>query len=168
MTFTDAIKTCLRKYAVFSGRASRAEYWWFVLFCMLGGFVFGMMESIINAATGTQGGPTLLSGAFNLATLIPSLAAGWRRMHDSGRSGLYLLYPLIVMIGIGSYIGLFAEFDPSGSGDFDIDATGLSAAILAIAGLVLAISPLLVIWWLTRPSQPGDNKYGPNPHGVST
>ena len=168
MGFQNAIKSCLRKYFVFSGRASRAEYWWFALFVFLGGLAFAIVESLINGITGTRGGPTLLSGTFNLTTFIPSLAAGWRRMHDTGRSGLYLLYPMIVVIGIAVYIALFIGVDPLMSGDFDLETTGLNALILAIAGIVLMISPFLVIWWLTRPSHTGPNQYGPNPHEVLT
>ena len=166
MTFAEAIKTCLRKYVTFSGRASRSEYWWFFLFCFLGGLIFGSLETFINGITGSQNGPTLLSSAFNIATFLPALAAGWRRMHDTGRSGLYLLYPMIVMIGVSTYIGLVIGFEPLATGDFDANLTGLSAFILMIGGLVLMISPFLVIWWLTRPSEPGENQYGPNPHGV--
>ena len=87
-------------------------------------------------------------------------------MHDTGRSGLYLLYPMIVMIGVSTYIGLVIGFEPLATGDFDAQLTGLSAFILMIGGLVLMISPFLVIWWPTRPSEPGENQYGPNPHGV--
>ena len=85
-------------------------------------------------------------------------------MHDTGRSGLYVLYPLIVMVGIGSFAAMFGGFDLSGDGAF----SGFVGIIMAGALLVAMFSPLLVLWWLTRPSQPGSNDWGPNPHEVST
>ncbi len=165
MTFRQSIITCLRKYFTFSGRASRSEYWWFFLFCLLGGFVAGFTESFINGITGAQDGPTLLSGAFNIATFIPSIAVGFRRMHDTGRSGLYLFYPLIAIIGFITFIGLFGPDELGASGEF-IMPDGIVGAIMVIAGIIIALSPLFVLWWLTRPSQPGQNQYGPNPYEV--
>jgi uncharacterized membrane protein YhaH (DUF805 family) len=164
MTFQQSVITCFRKYFTFSGRAARSEYWWFVLFNFLGAFVASLTESVINGMSGTPNGPTLLSGAFNLATFIPSLAVGWRRMHDTGRSGLYLLYPLIAMVGLSIFIGLFGG-DFATTGDFEA-LTPAFALLVILAGLVILISPFLVLWWLTRPSQSGPNQYGPNPHEV--
>lgn len=164
MTFQQSVITCLRKYFTFSGRASRSEYWWFFLFCVLGGLVFGFIENFINAATRTVNGPTLLSGAFSLATFIPTLAVGWRRMHDTGRSGLYLFYPMIALIGFAMFVSMFAE-DQVLTGDTTA-FSGLFGIIVVLSLIVIALSPFIVIWWLTRPSQPGQNQYGPNPHEV--
>ncbi|MFK7881987.1 DUF805 domain-containing protein [Roseobacter sp.] len=169
MTFTEAVKTCFRKFFTFSGRASRSEYWWFSLFCLLGGFTASFAESSINAFFGDPTGPTMLSGAFNLATFIPGLSAGWRRMHDTGRSGLYLFYPFVVIFGVSTFAAWTGAFDvlatnPEGA----LEAlNSVTLAILAISMIVLIISPFLVLYWLTRPSQPGPNAYGPNPHEVS-
>ncbi|MEM9576457.1 MAG: DUF805 domain-containing protein [Pseudomonadota bacterium] len=166
MTLRKAIITCFRKYFTFSGRASRSEYWWFFLFCLLGGFIAGFAEAFINGVTGTNDGPTLLSGAFNLATFIPSIAVGWRRMHDTGRSGLYLFYPLIALIGLSTFIGL-SDLGVTLASDTPQTAfDGVFGAILIVALIVIVLSPFIVLWWLTRPSQPGQNQYGPNPHEV--
>ncbi len=165
MTFREAIITCLRKYVTFSGRASRSEYWWFFLFCLLGGAIASATESFINGITRTANGPTLLSGAFNLATFIPSIAVGWRRMHDTGRSGLYLFYPLIAFIGLMTFMGLAGSEMTGESGEFVLPE-GIFGTIFIIAAIVVALSPFIVLWWLTRPSQPGQNQYGPNPHEV--
>ena len=88
-------------------------------------------------------------------------------MHDSGRSGLYLLYPLIVIIGIATFAGIIAGFEPILAGNFAEIFAGGSALILAIAMLVFLISPLLVLWWLTRPSDPQTNAYGPPPPHIT-
>ena len=176
MGFQEAVKTCFRKYVTFSGRASRPEYWWFVLFIVLGGLVLGLLDSAIFGTTLVETGPGSveyrsngpLAQIFHLATFLPALAAAWRRMHDTGRSGLFVLYPLIVMVGIATFIGFVAGFDTVLSGDPGQLLAGAGGIILALAVLVLAISPLLVLWWLTRPSQPGPNEYGPNPHEVTS
>ncbi|SER82931.1 Uncharacterized membrane protein YhaH, DUF805 family [Tranquillimonas rosea] len=171
MTPQQAIRTCLRKYATFSGRAPRPEYWWFFLFILVGNIVTGWIDmALFGTATAPDGGqegtsPAIVSAIFSLATLIPSLAAGWRRMHDTGRSGLYLLYPLIVMVGLGTFGALMGMLGPV-LGDGAIPS-GLAGIGFAIGIFVFLISPLLVLWWLARPSQPGPNDYGPNPREVT-
>lgn len=175
MTFQNAVRTCLRKYVTFSGRASRSEYWWFVLAVFLGSLVASVLDGVIFGAVDVETGPGSVSvesngplGAlFSLATFLPMLAAGWRRMHDSGRSGLYLLYPLIAMLGVSSFAAFMTGFVPGATDNIDALFSGITGVILVIAIIVVAISPLLVIWWLTRPSQPGSNIYGPNPHEVT-
>ena len=92
MTFTESIKTCLSKYADFTGRASRSEYWWFYLFT----FLVSMSLSLISAMLGIADALSIL---FNLGVLLPSLAAGARRLHDTNRSGWWLLLMFIPIIG---------------------------------------------------------------------
>jgi uncharacterized membrane protein YhaH (DUF805 family) len=86
MTFTESIRTCFSKYATFEGRASRSEYWWFMLFVLLVGAGTAMIS--ID-----------LSNLFHLATLLPSLAAACRRLHDTNRSGWLQLIMLIPLVG---------------------------------------------------------------------
>ena len=179
MTFTTAVKTCFRKYFTFSGRASRPEYWWFVLFLILGNIVAGIVDAALFDTVTTElevtdtsvrasaenTGP--VGALFGLVTLIPSIAAGWRRMHDTGRSGLYLFYPLIVMIGIGTFAGLTGAM-PNLDGTIDFSFDSVTGTILVLASIIFVLSPFLVIWWLTRPSEPGTNQYGPNPREVTS
>lgn len=96
MTFQDSIRVCFTKYAEFSGRADRSEYWWFVLFCVLVSTALSMIS-------------TLLSALFGLATLLPSLAAATRRLHDTGRSGWWQLISLIPLIGLIGLIVFLAQ-----------------------------------------------------------
>lgn len=175
MNFQTAVKTCFSKYVTFSGRAMRSEYWWFFLFGILGSIVTGIFDSVLFGAENIQTEVTDTSSSFDaantgplgsifsLAILLPTLSVGWRRMHDTGRSGLFLFYPLLVMIGIGTFMAAFGGFGASETGQM----SGIVAAITGLAVLVLAISPLIVLFWLTRPSEPGQNQYGPNPHEVS-
>lgn len=86
MTFTESIKTCLSKYASFDGRASRPEYWWWALFMFL-----------LQAATGMVS--QNLQGIVSLGFLLPSLAVGARRLHDTDRSGWFLLLSFIPIVG---------------------------------------------------------------------
>jgi len=88
----------IKKYVVFSGRARRKEYWYFVLFNIL----ISIGLSFIDAATGTVNAETgygLLSSIYSLAVLIPSLAVLMRRLHDTDRSGWWILIGLIPVIG---------------------------------------------------------------------
>lgn len=112
----------LKKYADFSGRSRRREYWLFLLINILIGFVIGFMFGVI----GFPDIGTIVSVVYSLAILIPGLALSFRRLHDTGRSAWWLLIAFIPVIG----------------------------AVV-----------LLVFYALD--SQPGDNKYGPNPKGVS-
>ncbi len=82
----------LRKYAVFSGRARRTEYWMFVLINLIVALVLGAIDGLL----GSQG---LLGGLYSLAVLIPSLAVAVRRLHDTNRSGWWILINLIPLIG---------------------------------------------------------------------
>ncbi len=101
MSFSTAIRTCLRKYADFSGRARPAELWWFVLLVVVG-FV---ATRAIDAVLGTEkGGYGALASATLLVVLLPLLAAGARRLHDAGLSGWWLL---IVLVPCGNVALLF-------------------------------------------------------------
>jgi uncharacterized membrane protein YhaH (DUF805 family) len=96
MTFTDAVSTCFKKYATFDGIAERSEYWWFFLFCVLMSAVLGLFSDAVGAA-------------FSIATLLPSLAVGARRLHDTDRSGWWQLLMFIPLIGWIVLIVFFAQ-----------------------------------------------------------
>lgn len=85
----------LTKYAVFSGRARRKEYWMFVLFNFLIFFAVGVVAGLFGVNTGLL---DTVVAVYQLAILIPSIAAGVRRMHDTGRSGWFLLIPIYNLI----------------------------------------------------------------------
>ena len=111
----------LKKYAVFSGRARRKEYWMFFLFNLIITIVLAIIDNLIGTFS-PQSGVGLLEGLYSLAVLLPSIAVTVRRLHDTGRSGWWILIGLIPIIG----------------------------------GIVLLI-------FMVLDSQPGENKYGPNP-----
>ncbi|WP_019962410.1 DUF805 domain-containing protein [Woodsholea maritima] len=97
MGFVDAVKSVLlQNYANFQGRARRSEYWFFALFY----FLVYMGLSILAAVLGKAGGIiSILMGLFMLGVLIPNIAVGVRRLHDTSRSGWWLLISLVPIIG---------------------------------------------------------------------
>ena len=100
MSFPDAVRICLqRKYADFHGRARRSEYWFFILFTAIAGAVGGVLDAIFRIRSGTYGGTGPIQGLIQLALLVPTLAAGARRLHDTGRSGWWQLIGLIPIVG---------------------------------------------------------------------
>jgi uncharacterized membrane protein YhaH (DUF805 family) len=88
----------LKKYVDFSGRARRKEYWMFVWFNILISIVLAAVEYATGLASAETGiGP--LSGLYSLAVLLPSIAVAVRRLHDTSRSGWWLLLGFIPLIG---------------------------------------------------------------------
>lgn len=170
MGFSEAVSTCLTRYATFSGRARRPEYWWFILFVVLGSIVGGLIDLVLFGA-GTEAEPAtaVVGPLFQLATLVPILAAGWRRMHDTGRSGWYLLLPTavsllgLVALSLG-WVGVTElEQGTVNAETLETVGQGYGLAVLGLVALVQLVLAVLVIWWLTRPSQPGSNAFGPEP-----
>jgi uncharacterized membrane protein YhaH (DUF805 family) len=88
----------LKKYAVFSGRSRRMEYWYFVLFNIIVSIVLGAIDGLLGTL-GSGMGAGLLSGIYGLAILIPSLAVTVRRLHDIDRTGWWILIALVPLIG---------------------------------------------------------------------
>ena len=86
----------LKKYAVFSGRAHRTEYWMFFLFNMIASFCLGFIEGILGIATSTD--QSVLGTIYSLAVLIPSIAVGIRRMHDTDHSGWWIIVPIVNLV----------------------------------------------------------------------
>ncbi len=167
MEFGEAVKTCFSKYFQFSGRALRSEYWWFFLFVVVVSAALAMLDSILfgtNPETGQ--GSQVLSSVFQLAVIIPMLAVGWRRLHDTGRPGWYLLLPMALSITtLFVLLGGVAFFSVLEQGTENPDALRGPAAVLGVTGIVVVsilqfILSILMIWWLTRPSKEGANEYG--------
>jgi uncharacterized membrane protein YhaH (DUF805 family) len=118
--FAEAVK----KYAVFSGRARRAEFWWFVLFYLIIpatanyiGTKLGMESVTIGFLDNHDTGLNLLGNIANLFFLLPGLSVGIRRMHDLGKSGWYVLIPIYD-------IALWATAGNAGSNQYGADPKG--------------------------------------------
>jgi uncharacterized membrane protein YhaH (DUF805 family) len=93
MSFPEAVRTCLGRYANFTGRARRAEYWWFALFQVL----VLVLAEIVDYAVGS--GPAILTFLATLALILPSLAVSVRRLHDTGKSGWWILISFVPIVG---------------------------------------------------------------------
>lgn len=106
-----AVKRFFKKYTVFTGRASRSEYWWWALIAAVVNFVLQLLTTILGATGATMAadgtavpGPGaiigfILWGIWGLATIIPSIALGVRRLHDANFSGWLLLLVLVPFLG---------------------------------------------------------------------
>lgn len=176
MTIQESVKTCVRKYADFSGRATRAEYWWWVLATTLVSFALGVLEgSLAIVISALAFSP--LATIFSLAILLPNLAVTARRLHDIGKSGWWQL-AWWVIAGLGwiiftialiiSLISIFsgANFDKGMEGFFK--SAGFGDFLPAIIGFVIALVVTLAvfIWvlvWLIRQGETGPNRFGPDP-----
>ncbi|MES2315444.1 MAG: DUF805 domain-containing protein [Patescibacteria group bacterium] len=143
-------KTVLKKYAVFRGRASRREYWMFILFNIIATIIAAIVDVVlgthkVSTSGGSSGG--LVQSLYSLAVFIPSIAVGVRRLHDTSRSGWWMLLPFA---GVIFLLVMFYNI-----------ALG---AIVAIIAMLVGVIVTLVFYCLD--STPGDNKYGPNPKGM--
>ena len=157
--FMDAVKTCLRKYFTFSGRARRSEYWWFYLSTIIVAIVAAIIDGSIVGWQNTDEGP--VGTVTSLALLFPYLSAGWRRLHDTGRSGWWigggiLAFVFFIVVIIAS--AAMAGFDDGGTFFGD----GL-IGVLAIGFLIgLLIYGITLLVFMCQDSHPSDNKYGPS------
>lgn len=99
-SFGEAIEACFKKYATFTGRANRSEYWWWYLFTFLLSWV------------------PFIGFVACLATLVPSIAVGVRRLHDTGRSGFWLFISLIPIVGAIWLIVLMCQRSQDGDNEY--------------------------------------------------
>ncbi len=158
MTFLESAKRQLltKAYFQFSGRASRSEYWWFVLFAFIANIVVGILNLIPLIGS-------LIYVVWSLYVIIPTFAVLCRRMHDSGHSSLFFWLQLPLWI-VGTIIlalgGVFAAAGGNAGSDALLASGGL-AMIIAIILFVIAFVFFVITFILTlMPSTPGENKYG--------
>ncbi len=139
MNFTEAVKSVYSKYATFDGRAARSEYWWFALFSLIAAIAIMVVENALGMGRGMMhaghGGFSasynggILSIIWSLGNILPSLAVGVRRLHDTDRSGWWLLIALIPLIGAIVLLVFFCSRGTTGPNRFGGDP--LSAPALA-------------------------------------
>ena len=146
LTFGEAIQSVFNKYATFTGRASRSEYWWWALFTFLVGVVCNIIGGVL--------GITWLSGIVSLALFIPGLAVLVRRLHDINMSGWWAALPCVISIVCGGFAGAYL-----------MDVNNSTLGILTGAsGIVCFVIGIVFIVWLCKPSYMDDNQYGPIPN----
>jgi uncharacterized membrane protein YhaH (DUF805 family) len=108
----EYFKLALSKYAEFTGRSRRSEYWYFIL-------VYTLISSAVNTFAFILGDwVTMLGSLVGFALFIPSLAVSIRRLHDTGRSGWWLLIGVVPLIGITLLIVWFATDSQPGANEY--------------------------------------------------
>ncbi|MFT4038553.1 MAG: DUF805 domain-containing protein [Thermomicrobiales bacterium] len=160
MGFTDAVRSGFNNYANFNGRALRSEYWWWAVFGWIAGVIARALDSALHlnfATDATTGqGSGVLSLIVSLALLIPGLAVAVRRLHDTDRSGWWLLLGIIpflawIVLIIGALVASSTNSDNIGGW-------------LAL-GLVPLICWIVLLVWFASKGTPGPNRYGPSRDG---
>ena len=120
MSFIDAVRAALSKYATFSGRSRRSEYWWFAL--------FNVLVSIVGAGVDAALGRNLIQFVVALALLLPNIAVLVRRLHDTGRSAWWVLIGLIPVVGSIVLIVFAAQDSQPGTNRFGDSPKGAPQA----------------------------------------
>ena len=144
MTILENFVQVMDKYATFEGRASRSEYWWYVLALFILGLVVGLATFPLGFIPYASNVVTIV---FFLAVLIPSLAVTVRRLHDAGLNAWWLLgYAPAVIYNILRFAS-------------DSDTSGIVLSVAAVS----VICNIVLIVLMVLPSNEGDNKYGPDP-----
>ena len=169
-SFGRAIVICFRKYVDFSGRASRSEFWFWFLFCWLvqvaqNAVMAPFFIHRIGATPHFSAPHGLVSNplAFlSLALLLPSLAVAVRRLHDTNRSGAWVVTYLVISVGLAiltiPLLFIAAFMDNPSHGDEMIVTTVITGFFALVATL-----QVIAIVMLALPGTPGENQYGPAP-----
>jgi uncharacterized membrane protein YhaH (DUF805 family) len=150
-----AKRPIVEKYADFSGRAPRAEYWWYALALVIVGIVLSIFESISGLRGMVFGVYGPLTVLLWLGTIVPGIAVSVRRLHDTNRSGWWLLLMVPYLL-----VMILAAMALAGGGIAALGAAGL----LGIVGLICAI---VLLVFMVLPSTAGENRYGSNPYGAA-
>ncbi|MEG1700111.1 MAG: DUF805 domain-containing protein [Alistipes sp.] len=150
---------CIKNYATFRGRARRAEYWYFVLFTI----ILLIIATLLDYVCFGSGSIGVFQPALGLFLFLPSLAVQVRRLHDTGKSGLRILwyYLFTILWGVAMVI-------IGGAAVLSNDISALSGAtgflaVMGIGCLVMLIWGILFLVWYCTNGDKGDNKYGADP-----
>ena len=162
----------LKKYAQFSGRAPRAEFWWYFLFLVIVYFGIGIVGGMLGAGRtadpanplagfAAMGVAGIFMGIFWLAVIIPTTAVQVRRLHDINRSGwwvggfwiVYILYMAMFFSNMGAAM--------AGTGG----SSGMMMGTMVLGLVIMIYSIVLLVLQCLRGTQ-GPNDYGPDPYGV--
>ena len=146
----------MRKYAVFTGRAPRAEYWWFYLATV----VVQIPLTIVDEAIGNW---SPLSTLFSLATFIPWLAVTVRRLHDTNRSGWWLLALFLPLVAVG--FAAAAAVGATLSGGTAPEPTGSMLVMMIVAVVAMLIIGITMFVFMVSEGTHGPNDYGDDPYG---
>lgn len=177
MGFFEAVKTCLKKSFVFKGRARRSEFWWWTLFST----VFGLIVSFIAEELPEDN--LLLTLLCTLGVLafavylgIANFAVATRRLHDIGRSGWWYGATLIfgVVWGVWLVVKMAGIISGMNLDNVDVESDAFAftlikemLGVIVIPYIIYIGYSILLLVWYCKDSQPGANKYGENPKGIT-
>ena len=164
----------LKRYADFSGRSRRMEFWMWQLFQVIVYVIVLGLAMVVGAGGMLTGDPTAMAGAggaalliiglyalYALAVIIPSIAVSVRRLHDTNRSGWWFLAPIVPYFVGAMAIGVGAASGTDGG----LAAAGLLGMVAMLAAVVLGL--VLIVFYFLEGTK-GPNKYGPDPKGRDT
>lgn len=163
-----AVKTCLKKFFTFKGRARRSEFWWFALFVLIVSNVLLFLSGLVPAIA-------YVSALFSLCMLIPQLAALTRRLHDVGRSGIWVALMAVCVVsvyGAVAYIlapsaGVMSEVtDPMEMGAImadSVQASPVAATVMTCGAVGALLLFVITLVFSLIDSKWHENKYGPSP-----
>lgn len=149
----EAISICLSKYFTFSGRASRSEYWWFIVFCSGINLILNLLAALGFVPLAA------LSGLVSLGLIIPATSVMVRRLHDTDRSGWWVLGSILLSMINGLVIIFTVSIAISMAEDPSAGFSAMSGVIIAIAAVTLLYS-LAVFVFLCSRGTPGPNRFG--------
>lgn len=168
----------LKRYFDFQGRARRSEYWLFYLFQVVVSLFLNIVQMTGGLVAGLAAGLALI---FGLGVLIPSIAVGVRRFHDTNRTGLWILfYPAVMIVSLiltlvfaseaVAQMGQnFQNLDPSSLESGDAQASmAVYSSMAPIALYVLLptwVASLVTLWFHVQDGTPNANRFGPDPKG---
>jgi uncharacterized membrane protein YhaH (DUF805 family) len=116
MNFQDALRNVLSNYATFSGRAPRSEFWWWALAVLIAVLVAGLLDGLLFG--GSDGGFQPLSTVLGLGIILPNLAVSVRRLHDTDRTGWWILIGLVPVIGFLVLLWFYVQKGSEGANRF--------------------------------------------------
>lgn len=152
MSFGDAIGECFFNYANFRDRAARAEYWWWALFATILLLIGQGLDYVIFSDWETSPFYLVLS----LATFLPSLSVTVRRLHDTNRSGWWVLLPFAPMVLF--FAGFIAALTMNPLNPFG----PIGLILIGVPTILFIAAAILLLVWMVLPSDAGNNRFGPN------
>lgn len=164
----EAVKTCLRKFFDFTGRARRSEYWWFVLFTFIISWVFSFLGNLHTAFT-------FIGLLVGLVLFIPQFSAMTRRLHDTGRSGWWAVVTyLALLVFYGAFAVMLLPHAKELMTDGDdmklvmtmanaVQESPVAMTVAAISGVISSVMAIITLVFTVLDSHWTENKYGPSP-----
>ena len=185
LSFKEAVGECISKYATFSGRARRSEFWWFYLFALmvitlplvamlivalvLEGKVPVDPDNLSTLTESIDGVLVVLSALIYLFMAIPVLAVQVRRLHDTGRSGWWLLWSILASLPyeITSHVVLDGAANEKSYDIMNViqgfQVSALGGSMMLLLGLLKWGVAIAILIFVLQDSYKGENQYGPSP-----